>query len=82
MIAEQIGRPNMPSSHCRYIQKAVTVLLLPAFHFSGRKHRVLIKQRSTSNPPFFKSTTGHATKNSINVIITSVPKPWFPVRKN
>jgi hypothetical protein len=81
MKSQQIGRINIPSSHCRYIQKALSELLLQAAQYGGCQYRLHIKQRSTSNPAPSESTTAHATKNIINITTASAATPWFPDRK-
>jgi hypothetical protein len=73
MIAEQIGRLNIPSSHCRYIQKAASELLLPAAQYSGCQYLLNIKPRLASiPPPPSESTTAHAAT------ATAAAAPLFP----
>jgi hypothetical protein len=77
MIAEQIERPDIVSSLWRYIEKAVSGLLVPAAQYNGRPYLLNIKQRLASNPSFSESIKKHATKDTITSATASAAAPLF-----
>jgi hypothetical protein len=69
MIAEQIRRPYILSSHWRHIQKAVAGLLMLGAQYKSRPY-LLQNQHFTSHPSVPESITTHAA--------TAAAAPVFP----
>jgi hypothetical protein len=82
MIAEQIRRPYILSSHWRHIQKAFSGLLMPGAQYKSRPYLLHIKQHFTSHPSFSETITTHAKKGTIHITAASAGKPGLSDRKN
>jgi hypothetical protein len=81
MIAEQIRRPYILSSHWRHIQKAVSGLPMPGAQYKSRPYLLHIKQHFTSHPSVPESITTHV-KKGIHITAASAAKPGLSDRKN